>query len=49
VITKGKEPKNVIRTLTDEFMSSQAKLDTENIIYCKIVLTRLLYNDVKRE
>jgi len=30
-------------------MSSQTKLDTEDIIYCRIVLTDLLYNDAKRE
>jgi len=39
----------VIQKFTDEFMSSQAKLDTENMIYCRIVLTHLLYNDAKRE
>jgi len=30
-------------------MSSQMKLDTEDIIYCKIVLAYLRHNDVKRE
>jgi len=34
---------------TDEFTASRTKLDTEDIIYCRIVLTHLLYNDAKRE
>jgi len=41
--------KNVIQKFTDEFTASQGKLDIEDIIYCKIVLTHLLYNDVKRQ
>jgi len=34
---------------TDELTASQTKLDTEGIIYCRIVLTHFLYNDAKRE
>jgi len=30
-------------------MSGRTKLDTEDMIYCKIVIAHLLYNYVKRE
>jgi len=40
---------NVIQKFTDGFMPGRTKLDTENMIYCKIVLMHLLYNDVQRE
>jgi len=30
-------------------MSSQAKLDTDEIVYCRIVLKHLLHNDTNRE
>jgi len=41
--------KNAIQKLTDEFTASQKKLNTKDIIYCRIVLTHLLYNNVRRE
>jgi len=41
--------KNAIQKLTDELTASQMKQNTEDIIYCRIVLTHLLYNNARRE
>jgi len=41
--------KNAIQVFANEFTTSQTELSTEDIIYCRIVLTHLLYNNARRE
>jgi len=41
--------KNAIQKFADELTASQMKRNTEDIIYCRIVLTHLLYNNVRSE
>jgi len=41
--------KNAIQKFADEFTTSQMELNTEDVIYCRIVLTHLLYNNARRE
>jgi len=41
--------KNAIQKFADEFTTNQTELNTEDVIYCRIVLTHLLYNYARRE